>query len=577
MLERSFAYLFTPRAEGARSARTGPFNAAFAFEVGDVLVLVLYTLVLAWAIYHHRPWIDEAQAWLIARDDSMRDMLLRRLHYEGAPALWHLLLKLAIAVRLPYAGLNSFAGTFALLGMLVFLRFSPFPRAFRWLLPFTFYLQYQYAAIARPYVLFPLLLFTLCILYSVREPRPILFAVTAGLLVNINLHAGIITCVFALLYLGELRQNRTSASGELQGRVVIGTAVFLMFCVLSVFTAFPAPDAMVKPAATGKVKRPHSLLSRLIPPEQMPASAPPLDPPLNEVAVSQANLGPRSAASPTLTPTFTHRALHKLTETVQVAADVATFSVAESNVLSVLFLLTFALWLWSRGSLALALPWLITVPIAASIWIYDHHTGMFILALVAAAWISLETRVQVRGSRVISSAMGAVALLVLLLQIGWTSHAIDAERYHAYDPGKETETFLVRNYAGKRIDGFGFETVSVQPYANHNLFSNWDHSYLLWSNANPIDLRRTEALAQHPDVVVVADLTQQQDSLYNQWAEEAPAGFHPSAGMLRFWEEHGYRETHRFCGERYMRAGSDNSVCEVLFESDQNIGSQHTH
>ena len=46
------------------------------------------------------------------------------------------------------------------------------------------------------------------------------------------------------------------------------------------------------------------------------------------------------------------------------------------------------------------------------------------------------------------------------------------------------------------------------PTLHHNLFFNQDHTYWLWSNANAIDLRRTEALLQHPDVVVIGDLIQ---------------------------------------------------------------------
>lgn len=582
MLRSSYAYLFTPRSDADRPAEQRVFPSPFPFEFMDAVVLVAYTVVLIWSIVHHRPWIDEAQAWLIARDDSMRDLLLRRLHYEGAPALWHLLLKLLVALHLPYAGLNFIAGAIALLGIFVFVRFSPFPRIFRWLLPFTFYLQYQYAVIARPYVLFPLLLFTLCILYCLGKPRPVLFALVAGLLANINAHAGILSCLFTLLYLHELYQRRELEAPQGRRRVALAAGVFVALCAGSVIAAFPAPDAMVVPTATGHVKQANPLLVRLLPPEPMPASAPPLDPSLEEAARIRAaqewmRTQPQTSASQTTVaftappppPPLLDRALHRLALTSRIAADVATFPIAESNTLSVLFLLALALWLWSRHSLRFALPWLVSLPVVAYIWIYDHHTGMFALALVAAAWLSLQTPVRLRTHRPISIAFTAVALLVVVLQIGWTAHAVRRERHHPYDPGKETEAFLVENFPGKRIAGFGFQTVSLQPYAAHNLFFNQEHTYWLWSNANPIDLRRTEALEQHPDVVVVGDLLQDQDSLYNQWAEDSPAGFHPNFEMVRFWQEHGYHETHRFCGDRYMRAGTDNSVCELIFEPDQ--------
>ncbi len=568
MLQRSISYLFTPRIQAGRPPRKHPLLSPFPFEVFDAVVLALYAAILSWDIHYHVPWIDEAQAWLIARDDSLRDLLLRRLHYEGAPALWHLILKTAIALHLPYAGLNWLAGAFGFTGIFILIRFSPFPRIFRWLLPFTFFLQYQYAVIARPYVLAPLLLFTLAIVYSLPKPRPILFALVAGLLANINAHAGILSCVFALLYLYDLYRRHELALPSLRRHTALAAALFTVLCCLSVIVAYPAPDAMVVPTATGKIKKANPLLRRLLPPEQMPSSAPPLDPSLDEVAQMRASAAQAPDAAATTLTRFQkiRTTLHFLRHFTE---DVATFPVAESNLLSVIFLCTFALWLWSRRTLRLLLPWLITTPLAAYIWVYDHHTGLFAVALIATAWISLQCSPAAHAPRAISTSFAASALLVVLLQIGWVAHQARMEPDHPYDAGKQTEAFLATHYAGKRIAGFSFQSVSMQPYTERNLFFNQEHPYWLWSNANPIDMRRTEALLQHPDVVVVGDLIQGQDTLYNQWAEDAPAGFRPYAEMVRFWQEHGYHETHRFCGDRYMRAGIDNSLCELIFEPNQ--------
>lgn len=572
LFETVLNYLFTPRKHHTPTNRS-VHALAFPFEFIDGIVLALYTAVLSWDIYHHRPWIDEAQAWLIARDASLHELLLRRLHYEGAPALWHLILKCLVELHLPYAAMNWLGGAFALIGMYVFLRFSPFPRIFRWLLPFTFYLQYQYAVIARPYVLFPLLMFLLCIVYSLAKPRPVLFALIAGLLANINAHAAIMSCLFAALYLWELYRKRDSTAPEIKRQVAVAACLFVSLCMLSVAVAFPAPDAMVVPSATGHMRPANPVLLRLLPPETMPASAPPLDPPLDETA-SSGNVAAVPATASSLPPTLLQRirARIKVKETARLTGDVATFPISESNTLSVLFLLSFGAWLWSRKSLKLALPWLITVPVAAKIWIYDHHTGMFAVALIAVAWITLKTSSNLPSRtpklEPASAAFSAVALLVVLLQIGWTAHQFRMETHHPYDAGKETEAFLASNDAGKRIAGFGFQSVSLQPYATHNLFFNQDHTYWLWSNVNPIDLRRTEALQQHPDAVVIADLIADQDSLYNQWGQTGPSGQHVYAGMIKFWTDNGYHETHRFCGYRYMRAGTDNTLCELIFEPD---------
>lgn len=562
MLQNCLAYLFDPRQEVASVNGRSNLRSPFRFEALDAMVLVLYASVLAWAVPHHHPWIDEAQAWLIARDDSTRDTLLRRLHYEGAPPLWHMILKTALSLHMPYAGLNWLGATFACIGVFVLLRYSPFPRFVRCLLPFTFYLQYQYAVIARPYVLYPLFLFTLCVLYCLQKPRPVLFGVVAGLLVNINAHAGMLSCVFAALYLHDVLR-RADAAPQLKRGLLGATGVFVALCAVSVLSAFPAPDAMVVPVATGHVKKASPALVKLLPPERMPDGAPPLDPPLSDAAAARAHLPPEIIGPHE--PLYV-RLAHRLQIVTGGALNVATFPIAESNVLGVLFLMLFGLWLWSRDSLRFALPWIVTVPLAAYIWIYDHHTGMLGLALVAAAWISFNQPVRIQGARWLSASTAVLAVLVMALQIGWTFHAVSAERSHTYDPGGEVEAFLKENYAGKRIAGFNFQTVSVQPYAAHNLFFNWDHTYWLWSNANPIDLRRTEVLRQHPDAVVIGDPIEASDTLEHQWKPGLAAGTRPYKEMVLYWQEHGYHETRRFCGTRYMRAGADSFICELIYE-----------
>ncbi len=42
---------------------------------------------------HHEPWADEAQSWLIARDNHTLAGLLYAVKYEGTLPVWHLLLK----------------------------------------------------------------------------------------------------------------------------------------------------------------------------------------------------------------------------------------------------------------------------------------------------------------------------------------------------------------------------------------------------------------------------------------------------------------------------------------------------
>ncbi len=81
------------------------------------------------------------------------------LHYEGTPGLWHSILHVAIAAGLPYAAIGIIPALFGLAAAWLRIRHSPLPLPIRLLLPFTFFLCYQYSVIARSYCLLPVLLF----------------------------------------------------------------------------------------------------------------------------------------------------------------------------------------------------------------------------------------------------------------------------------------------------------------------------------------------------------------------------------------------------------------------------------
>ena len=56
-------------------------------------------------------------------------------------------------LHVSYAGMHWVAAAIGFLGVAVLVTTSPFPRFIKLLLPFTFYLAFQYAIVARSYVL----------------------------------------------------------------------------------------------------------------------------------------------------------------------------------------------------------------------------------------------------------------------------------------------------------------------------------------------------------------------------------------------------------------------------------------
>ncbi|MGB2635516.1 MAG: hypothetical protein WAM58_16420, partial [Candidatus Acidiferrum sp.] len=145
------------------------------WKIGDGLVLLAYSAVVLWTLQYHEKWADEAQAWLIARDLSLKMIWFHEMRYEGTPALWHTILWLVQHVfHAGYGAIGYIGAFFAIAGAAVLLFKAPFPRFIRWLLVFGYVFVYQYAVIARPYTLLPLLAFCAAILFKdLRHPERI--------------------------------------------------------------------------------------------------------------------------------------------------------------------------------------------------------------------------------------------------------------------------------------------------------------------------------------------------------------------------------------------------------------------
>jgi len=100
----------------------------FSFKGLEAVILGLYAIVVSWIAYHHEPWGDEAQAWLIARDSSLDDIFFKRLHYEGTPGLWNLLLWGLCCLHFPYSSMHWATALFGVFAVYLLLRYAPFNR-----------------------------------------------------------------------------------------------------------------------------------------------------------------------------------------------------------------------------------------------------------------------------------------------------------------------------------------------------------------------------------------------------------------------------------------------------------------
>ena len=172
----------------------------------DILVVLLYvSVVFVVGTVYHEPWFDESTAWMLARTDSVYDILFNVPHYEGHIPLWHLVLKLVILLRLPYElSLLLVNLIFLIPAVIIFVFKSKLPRIIRYLVPFSYFLLYQYGMISRPYSIMICAFMFLAIFYPKKDTRPGPYILSLALLCSSTVYGIVLSCGIVLSWLVEI-------------------------------------------------------------------------------------------------------------------------------------------------------------------------------------------------------------------------------------------------------------------------------------------------------------------------------------------------------------------------------------
>lgn len=158
----------------------------------EVLVLAAYALLVLLTTLRHEIWKDEAQAWLIAcSSDNLAD-LFGFLEIEAHPALWYLCLWVLSRFSDHVLLMQLFHALLAIVTAALLVFCAPMRFWQRAMAVFGYYLVYEYAIIARNYVLGALLCFAVCALVSRRNRAMIWIGVLLALLANTSAQGAIL-------------------------------------------------------------------------------------------------------------------------------------------------------------------------------------------------------------------------------------------------------------------------------------------------------------------------------------------------------------------------------------------------
>jgi hypothetical protein len=404
-------------------------------KIGNASVLLLYSGVVLFTVGYHEKWADEAQAWLMARDLDLKTIWFHELRYEGSPGLWHTILWIAQHwFHLPYAALGYIGVAFAIAGTAVLIYKSPFPWFIRWPLAFTYVMVYQYAVIARPYTILPLLCFLVAIFFKDVE-HPLRMTVVLVLLANLSLHGTLLAGCFGLLYLLQAIKAWPSLDEKLRNLYFICAAAMVATFLLVFIVVKPTPD--IEEFA---VKKEFARLSEQVR-QQMKLATP----------------------------------WTKFT-TITSGAFLDYFW------LSVGFVLLSAAWFTQRKRfLVFALPVGAMLGFYAAIHGAAHHHGTAFIAAITAFWIGWPRDAEASVS---SSAqwtkLSGIALLLCLCVVNIWDAAVAIEREYLYPySGAEDAANYLRSVGADKGPMFGllFGVVAVQACFDHKIFANLPSEY----------------------------------------------------------------------------------------------------
>ncbi len=403
---------------------------------------VCFALFIASAIFGfcvHEPWYDEAQAWQIAKTASLHDIVFVIPHWEGHPPFWHLFLAIPAKLGMPWQWAFPLLGMSFLLvnGFLLFFK-APFPRWVRCLLPFNYFLLWQYGVIFRPYSAMILVILLLAIYFPQKDKRPYLFTGLLAALCACHLFGIALAGGITMAWLWEIKAQRSWGIYLKQlvtDKRFYGMLVLLAWAIL-LLAAIWRTDGFLNGYRKVTVSWVRYIIYLLF---CLPAEAVLTD--LND-------------------------SLRLMTKIMSWKNLLITSAIGISLWGSVFYFFPRKKWLY------LVLPYVLLVCILSQ-YGSCHHIGVVLLLFIWYIWISIAHTPLAAKPRILCNLGKGLLALVLCVPIGWSLTGMYNDYRYVVFPGKEIVSFL-KNRKLMQAPIFGAWT--MLPGENPDEFKTSPHS-----------------------------------------------------------------------------------------------------
>lgn len=223
-------------------------QACISRKCGKAEIIAFFCYIIGISIigYYHEPWFDEAQAWMIARCATIKEIMFEIPHYEGHPPLWHLLLVPFAKLGAPYEiSLFLVNAVFCIISVALLLWKSPFPKIIRCLLPFSYFYFYQFGVMSRPYSMMMLALTFAAMAYSMRNQKPVRYILSLCFLCLTSAYGMVLACGMCLVWTAEIYKTYQSTKtwkNALSDKRAYLLLAILIFAILMLSCMIPAKD-----------------------------------------------------------------------------------------------------------------------------------------------------------------------------------------------------------------------------------------------------------------------------------------------------------------------------------------------
>lgn len=433
-----------------------------------ILNIIIFVIFIALSLFvgsKHEPWADEAQAWLIARDSSISSIIFSSSKYEGSPMLWQLILKVLINFNFEYRYFYIIPITFSSIGIYIILFKLKINNLYKILLPFTYFIGFEYTVKARSYSLILPLLAIIAMLYENRKKHIYLYNFFVLILAFVSLHGAIISGILYLFEIIEIIKDlkaHKKIKSVLKEIICIGIiSIFYMFLVI---TVLPAKDICIS-----------------------------------------IELDDFSKASNFIVVLYWFiRFLETFTLKIQ--------RISIYTVMSVILIITMFVCVVRKNknkSLFLSIVFLILAFISFT-RNTDHHLGITFLSFCFATYLVKDGMTK-KGKKIFFY----LFTIVLCIQAVWYFDSARDEIELDFSAGKRTAEYIkTLDYQNKKIYASGYYVVSILPYFDENIFEGdrGKNTYYIWSKNNA-DWQRymskeylySDELNDDPDIIILDD------------------------------------------------------------------------